>query len=295
MKLFLTGASGLLGHALAVSFLKMGWEVHASSHQHPPLANGLRLHKVDLLNKDALREWLSQTRQNAIVNAAGLSVSETCDENPPLSQALNVELPCDLARIAGEQGLRFIHFSTDMVFDGKSGNYSTSSPTQPSNRYGQHKLESEKQVRGLYKQSCVIRLPLLMGNSPSGTRSVHESLWRKWKESISTALFQDEWRQPVSASNVADLTAELLQKESISGLFHWAGADKVNRWEMGLLIAEKLGVPEHLLQKTVARNFSQFRNRPLDLSMDSSKLKAQVQTEPAPFKIQLAEIVIPGR
>ena len=133
-----------------------------------------------------------------------------------------------------------------------------------------------------------------MGNSPSGTRSVHESLWGKWKEEKSTDLFQDEWRQPVSASNVADLTKELIQKETISGLFHWAGADKLNRWEIGVLIAEKLGVSGHMLQKSLARNFSQFKDRPLDLSLDCSKLKAQVQTEPAPFKDQLAEIVIPG-
>ena len=215
---------------------------------------------MDLSKKNAAREWPSQVKPDAIVNAAALAVSAACEENPKLSKTINIDLPVELARFANEHKLRFIHFSSDMVFDVKTGNYSTSSPTNPSNMYGKHKLDPEKQVHESYEQSCVIRLPLLMGNSPYGMRFVHEALWQEWKEDRLTPLFEDECRQPASAGNVAELTVELIIKESINGFFYWAGAEKLNRWEMGRQIAEKFGVSEHLLQKSLYKKIQSNLN-----------------------------------
>jgi dTDP-4-dehydrorhamnose reductase len=293
MKIFLTGASGLLGNALAAAFLKSGWTVHASSHREPPNQEGLKIHHLDLADTASTRKLISDIQPDVIINAAALSVPAECEANPRLSHTLNAGLPWELARLARDNGLRYIHYSTDMVFDGKEGNYKENSLTKPTNFYGEHKLEAEHRLRETYPPTCTIRLPLLMGNSPSRNRSVHESHWASWKQGRVTPLFEDEWRVPVSVSNVAELTIELIRRPDIQGLYHWAGATRLNRWEMGRLIAARLGVSENLLQKTLARSFAKFKNRPLDLTMDYSKLKALVQTEPAPFEKQLEELIVP--
>ncbi|MCZ6675223.1 MAG: SDR family oxidoreductase [Verrucomicrobia bacterium] len=295
MTIFLTGASGLLGHALAKAFLRKGWGVHGTVNQLPVQMDGLRIHNLDLSTSGELTNTLSNIGPQVIVNAAALSVPATCQIHPQLSHALNVILPNELARYAAQEGIHLIHYSTDMVFDGKSGNYSENDSTHPKNLYGEHKLESEKRVQDISPNtSVVIRLPLLTGNSLSGKRSMHEALWLSWKIGESTKHFEDEWRQPVSVSNVADLTVELIQNPDIHGLFHWAGADQLNRWELGQHIARKLGVPDDLLQKTLSADFPEFKDRPKNLTLDCSKLKARVQTEPAPFKDQLVEMVVPN-
>ena len=293
MKLFLTGASGLLGNAIVSAFLDAGWTVHASAHIQTPTDSRLRLHKIDLTQPTELIRLLKRIHPTAIINAAAYTIPAKCAKLPNKSESLNVQLPTVLADVAVKTGARFIHFSTDMVFDGKRGNYTPDCAANPTNLYGEHKLASEFRVQETYPESCIIRLPLLMGNSPSGTRSVHEALWQAWSQNQTTPLFEDEWRNPVSVCNVAELTRELVFSPQIRGLFHWAGATNINRWEMGNRIADKLGVPKDLLQRTLAINFPQFKDRPLNLTMDSTKLKALVQTEPAPFENQLAEIVRP--
>jgi dTDP-4-dehydrorhamnose reductase len=174
MTIFLTGASGLLGNALATAFTKSGWTVHAVHNKRKPTQPGLHLHKIDLTDSKELRHLLNCSKPDSIVNAAALSVPAKCQEDPLLSKALNVALPVELAQVAADQELRFITFSTDLVFDGKLGNYHPSSPTNPTNLYGEHKRESEIRVEETYEKTCIIRLPLLMGNSPSGTRSTVE-------------------------------------------------------------------------------------------------------------------------
>ena len=140
-------------------------------------------------------------------------------ENPEYMETLRLldarkkelrdRLPTTLAEFAAENKTRLIHFSTDMVFDGKAENYAENSPPNPTNLYGEHKLESENRIQELYPEACIVRLPLLMGNSPAGTRSVHEALWSQWSQGATTPLFEDEWRTPVSVCNVASLTKEL--------------------------------------------------------------------------------------
>lgn len=293
MKVFLTGASGLLGNALAVRFLEQGWQVHASSNSHKPTATGLKRYEMDLSGTDRLSDTLGQIEPDAIVNAAALSIPAECTKHPGLSKKLNLLLPQSLANYAAKGGIRFIHYSTDMVFDGKKGNYTPDCSTHPTNLYGEHKLESESRVFAEYASSCIVRLPLLTGNSPSGTRSVHEALYQAWNQSNTTPLFEDEWRNPVSVTNVASLTAEILKRTNIAGLYHWGGATRLNRWVMGNQIADRLGVPKELLQRTQASSFPEFKNRPLNLTINSSKLKALVQTEPAPFQDQLDEMSSP--
>ena len=53
-------------------------------------------------------------------------------------------------------------------------------------------------------------------------------------------LFDDEFRQPCSADNVASVVVELLERPNLNGLFHWAGSEVITRYELGLRILEKV-------------------------------------------------------
>lgn len=293
MNIFLTGASGLLGHAIAKHLIAQGHSVHAATHKTNVSFPELIPHKVDLSRTDQVENTLSKVQPEAIINAAALSIPFHCEENPTLSQALNKDLPIQLALIAANLKSRCIHFSTDMVFDGKQGSYSEADAPRPTNIYGEHKLASENRIRENAPETVIVRLPLLMGNSPSRTRSVHEAHWQHWKVQRVTPLIEDELRTPVSVSNVAALAAKLLKKKHIQGLFHWGGATALSRWDMGQLIARKLGIPLNLLIKTQAKNDPRFKDRPLNLTLNVSLLSKLVTTRPPSFEEQLKGIETP--
>ena len=56
-----------------------------------------------------------------------------------------------------------IYISTDYVFEGSHPPYFPDNPTQPSNKYGQSKLEGENVVK-LVPSHIVLRIPVLYGN-----------------------------------------------------------------------------------------------------------------------------------
>lgn len=104
MTIFLTGASGLLGNALAHTFAGNPWQVHGTSHHRRPLAKGIRLHLVGLTQPGELNKLLQAIKPDAIVNAASLSVPADCEKDPQRSKVLNITLPTALARFATDQG-----------------------------------------------------------------------------------------------------------------------------------------------------------------------------------------------
>ncbi len=54
-----------------------------------------------------------------------------------------------LAMQSAERNIRFIHLSTDQVFDGTSAPYTEESPTNPINPYGKAKAQAEELIRSL--------------------------------------------------------------------------------------------------------------------------------------------------
>ena len=56
-----------------------------------------------------------------------------------------------------------IYISTDYVFEGSHPPYFPDNPTQPSNKYGQSKLEGENVVK-LVPSHIVLRIPVLYGD-----------------------------------------------------------------------------------------------------------------------------------
>ena len=68
---------------------------------------------------------------DVIVNCAALSNPATVDAHPQRAEKINVALPRQLAQLATHLGARFLHISTDMVFDGHAAKpyRSTGMPT----------------------------------------------------------------------------------------------------------------------------------------------------------------------
>jgi dTDP-4-dehydrorhamnose reductase len=208
---------------------------------------------------------------DAIVNAAAISEPAQCDADPARSHTINVGLPATLAQISHHVGARFIHLSSEQVFDGSGAPYRIADPVSPPNLYARQKVESEEAVaRFAPETASTVRLPLLAGNSLTGRRSLHERLFLMWAAGKRARLYRDEIRQPCSAENVAEMIVELCERTdpTARGILHWAGAAPLSRVEMGLGIARHFNLPaEELIDEAAqaddATPTSPRRPRPL--------------------------------
>lgn len=297
MKIIIAGAAGFLGRETVFSALRRGFDVVALVHERECFfpAN-VRREKFDLTETAALQSFVLQEFPDAIVNCAGITSIADAEADPARAEKLNVALPRTLAMLANHISCRFVHVSTDMVFDGDKGNYEHTDMPLPRNLYAQTKLLGEREVLKFGKaNAAILRTTLLSGNSPRGGKSLHERLFSAWAQGKKTALFEEEIRQPVSVSNLADALIEICERPNLSGVYHWAGGEKLSRFEIGLRIARHFGLPaENFIEKTSYEKVGDAaKSRPRDLSLILHPLAGKLKTRVQAFDEILAEMNVP--
>jgi dTDP-4-dehydrorhamnose reductase len=256
--IWITGAGGLIGNYLV-----------QSAPVHPGgMAVGLTRAALDLMDSPAVRAEFRRQQPQLVIHCAALSQSTACQADPALARKLNVEVTALLAELAAE--IPFICLSTDLVFDGQTGNYDESAQVNPLSIYAETKAAAEQIVLANPRHT-VLRLSLNGGTAPSGNRGFNEQMRRAWQAGESLKLFTDEFRSPMSAAVTARAIWEFVA-QSKPGLYHLAGAERLSRWEIGLLLAKRW---PHLQPRIEASSLSQYAGAPRapDTSLNCAKVQ----------------------
>ncbi len=299
MTIFLAGASGLVGSAFARAAQRRGHRVIGTVGEFAGELEGLAQKiPLDLTQEGAVTSAVLDVFPEAIVNCAAVSVPEACEANPALAQTLNVALPALLARLAHHVSARFIHLSSEQVFDGlRAAPYTRDDATAPINLYARQKIESERAVHAAAPEfAATIRAPLLMGNSAAGKRSLHERLLADWAAGKTPRLYTDEFRQPCTSENLAEVMLELCERGDLRGIFHWAGAELLSRHALGERIREHFKLTPAqapLAAVTRADTPEAARKRQPRLALDLEPLVRLLKTRPQTIAEQLAELHVP--
>ena len=300
MTIFLTGASGLVGSAVARAAARRGHRVvgvvGGFSGDLPAVERKLA---VDLTDEAALSAALLDVFPDAVVNCAAVSVPDACETDPARAQVLNVALPAALARHAHHVSARFVHLSSEQVFDGaRTTPYAAGDTPSPINLYGRQKLESERAVHAAAAEFAVtIRAPLLMGDSPTAKRSLHERLFADWMAGKTAKLYTDEFRQTCTAENLAEVIVELCERRDLRGVFHWAGAELISRHALGVRIRERFKLTEAqapIAAVTRADTPEVARKRQPCLALDIAPLAGKLKTRAQTIAEQLEGLKVPA-
>src|SRR5205807_8208758 len=132
-----------------------------------------------------------------------------------------IEVSARLAELADKirkvRKVRIVFFSTDLVFDGRAGQYDETADVNPLSVYGETKVQAERVVL-TNPLHTVIRTSLNGGVSPSGDRGFNEALRRAWQAGRTVDLFTDEFRCPIPARLTAQAVWALI-KRNHAGLY----------------------------------------------------------------------------
>jgi dTDP-4-dehydrorhamnose reductase len=274
-KLLITGVSGFLGgHVFTQaesSFQCIGTYFSSASPQH--IANWTRL---DLRDFFKVYQLVSDFQPDVIIHAAANSNLDDCETHPEDAQAANVQATANLVSVAGQLDIRFIHVSTDMVFDGAGSLYKESDATNPLSVYGQTKLQSE-QIVLKHENSVVVRSALIYGRRKIGGNSF--SLWieNNLRQKKPTPLYTDQFRSPILAENLAELVLELCDSET-TGIFHAGGGNRIDRYSFGQQMCDILGYDAALLRPVSMEDHNFAAPRPKDISLSIKKLEQICKT-----------------
>jgi dTDP-4-dehydrorhamnose reductase len=225
---WVTGAGGLIGNAL----------LHAPNAPQGRPIIGLTRNELDLLDFAALERRFRVDSPALVIHCAAISTAAACAKNPELARRVNLEVTRKLTELCA--AARLILLSTDLVFDGRQGNYAETDAVNPLNLYAETKVEAERVVLS-HPGNLIIRTSLNAGTSPTGDRSFAEQTHAAWRRGETLKLFTDEFRNPIGADVTARAIWELaLAGQGIDtplGIFHVAGAERLNRLQIGQLLA----------------------------------------------------------
>jgi dTDP-4-dehydrorhamnose reductase len=272
---WITGANGLIG-----SYLVQTAPKHAGERK----ARLVTRADFDLLDFNAVERAFRHEKPSLVIHCAAITLVSEAQKNPEYARRVNVEMTGHLAALAAE--IPFVFFSTDLVFDGRKGDYVETDAPNPLHVYGETKLAAEEIVLK-NSRHLVVRTSINSGISPSGNRAFNEQLRRSFEQAEQgMTLFTDEFRCPIPAAETARAVWELTAR-NCTGLYHVAGAEKLSRFQIGELLIKRWPDVKTQIKSGLAKDF-QGPVRALDTSMTISKVQKVLSTPLPGFSQWLA-------
>lgn len=267
-RILVTGASGLLGINLAIEAAKRHeviGVVNSRSLIHP----GFDVLQTDLLAAGAVASVFDEARPDWVINCVALADLDACERQPDMAQHLNAELPGRLAIEAAKRGQRFLHVSTDAVFDGVKGDYIEENSPAPINVYARTKRLAELAVKAAHPHALIVR-PNFFGWSVSGDRSLAEFFYNNLSVGKPVSGFTDRLFCPLLVTDLAQILLDLLERD-MRGIFHAVSRDNLSKYDFGVAIAKRFGLDPGLVQPASAAS-ANGAPRSGNLTLSSAKL-----------------------
>jgi dTDP-4-dehydrorhamnose reductase len=240
----------------------------------------LKVKVFDLPEFDITRnEQLEQVVNSAqtIVNCAAYTDVDGAESESELAYKVNAEAVERLGAMVKETNGWLLHISTDFIFDGKLNRpYVETDSPNPINEYGRSKLAGEQLLIESGCRNCIIRIQWTYGLH--GENFVTK-LTQHAKTNKTLKVVDDQIGSPTATTEVAKVICKLLPKKP-EGIFNFACAGYISRYEMAKFIFEKLSMDVELLPCkssnyiTAAPSGVLRAARPLNSRFDCSKIKA---------------------
>lgn len=233
-RILVTGGSGLLGSAIA---LEARWEhtVATTYNRHPVSFSEVECIQIDLTEPQQYSR-LREFEPDAIIHCAALTDVDECERRPTKARTYNVEMARELAELADDIEARFVHISSDAVFDGTGGRYTETDDPNPINIYGETKLEAERAVKQTRPDTVVVRTNIYGWNVTAG-QSLAEWMVSELENSAELTAFEDVYISPIYTRDLADCLLELVDTE-FQGLLHVGGQQRCSKLEFAYELAD---------------------------------------------------------
>jgi dTDP-4-dehydrorhamnose reductase len=286
LRLLVTGAGGLLGGRLA-EILAGAFHVIAARHE-AGIAPTPETVPLDLLDERAVQRALDEARPDAVVHSAALADADRCEREPDLARRVNVEASAFLARVCRARSVRLVALSTDLVCVGDHPFATEDEVPQGRLVYTATKIAAEQAMFSEDPGAAVMRVALVHGRGFGPRATSSESVAWALRAGRPLRLYTDQYRTPVDPESVADAAQRLVQSEA-RGLFHIGGPERLSRYELGLRVADVLGLPRQGIEAVTTGEHPQLPARPRDVSLDHSRASRELGYAPRPVDVGIRE------
>lgn len=235
MNILVTGAYGQLGS-----------EIKSQAVDNPGL--DFLFTDVDLLDitdEAAVQKYFSENKPDAVINCAAYTAVDKAESDQATANWINALAPGILAANAARTGAKFIHISTDYVFDGNTSQpYLETAKVNPQGVYGRSKLAGEQKVHQENPDAIIIRTSWLY--SAFGNNFV-KTMLRVVKERDELKVVFDQVGSPTYAADLASVILRILTKtlseakNFVPGIYHYSNEGVASWYDFALAVFELSG------------------------------------------------------
>ena len=253
-----------------------------------PALGKFHFHDVDTLditNMSSLRQFFTGTPVDVIINCAAYTAVDKAETDKEMALKINAEAVQNLLE-ANEHRARFIHISTDFVFDGTAHlPYKEDDRTAPINYYGETKLKGEEIVVRSTENFVILRTSWLY--SEFGNNFV-KTMLRLGAERPELKVIFDQIGTPTYASDLAKVIISLIDKDEVRGIFHYSNEGVASWYDFTKEILSSRNISSSVIPITTAEYPTPAR-RPHYSVLNKGKIKEALGITIPHWKESLSE------
>ncbi|NTV30091.1 MAG: dTDP-4-dehydrorhamnose reductase [Candidatus Omnitrophica bacterium] len=247
-KILIFGANGQLGRAF-VRLLDASGVSFVSADRAA----------CDITRPTEVERLLDLHRPTVAVNCTAYNLVDDAEDNPELAFAVNAEAVKTVAAAAAQRQIKFVHYSTDFVFDGcKRQPYVESDMPNPLSVYAKSKLAGEEYTKAAGGDYLLFRVSWVVGDGKQNFL-YKVSQWAAKTDTLRIA--DDEVSVPTSADTIARVSRQAWQ-EGLSGLYHLASSGQASRYELTRFYLDLIGLKDKTVLPVPMASFPAKARRP---------------------------------
>lgn len=261
-RVLILGITGMLGHTLFKEMRKYDhFDVFGTTRNKSGLERFfsdeelIRIRdNVDADNFETVIRAIAAVQPTIIINCIGIIKQLPISNDPLTAITVNAQLPHRISLVARSANARFIHISTDCVFNGEKGFYSESDPSDAEDLYGRTKFLGEVD----YPHCITLRTSIIGHELKTNFSLVDWFMSQEKKIKGFTKAIYSGFPTIEMAHIISNF---IIPNKTLAGLYH-VSSEPISKYDL-------LKIIQKVYQKEI--DIQPYNDYILDRSMDSTR------------------------
>ncbi len=260
-KVLLTGANGYIG-SLFREYLKGEYEFICVEQKD-----------LDLSDVESVYPYFNKFDFDICFHMAANAQTAACEEQPELTNKINVLSAIEIAKVCKEKNARLVFFSTEQVFNNQdNAPFKEDDTPKTISKYGMHKLSVEQFITENLTDYVIMRLSWQFGlsskniiASPGIVKNVMNAMFYRKP----TKFTKYEYRGMTYAYNLVKNFDKLVNMPT--GFIHFSSINNLTTYESAQYVAKRLGFSDEEINSYILPDLERYADNPRDYRLDNSK------------------------